>query len=304
MENVYELSGQFHGGYLTTCRFMVPTKDGASPKPIQIPLGMAQQYVQRISTEIGKMRDDEFAMRSPLQSDNFSKILPALTNFGIKPFGKIVIGNNTDYSQTTAGSVIPMMRLIIVRPDQVTELNVLVHESVHLSGLGPADNFAVLLEPTTLKPSGVRVLNSAWRKVVSAPVVKEHGRWDFNDNKFIWRGLFFEEAMAELVEIFLLRGIVLLPKPVIFKGKDLVFEVPIEYGHGVAGWGMLVLDSKCPGVVKAILDGVSGNASYEHLSRIIESTFPGLFDQLYRVSHADGLAYGTELILKHVAGNG
>jgi len=301
LKTVHSITGQAKGHFSTQCSFYLPVKDGKSPKPAEIDIKKAQAYVTSIATDITRVRQKERNKFKPLAAKDIEVALELLDAFAdIRPRGHAVVGyENSASAKTIAGKVSPLMRIAYIGPQHKDSIDVLIHEFAHLAGVGEVDRLSVLLDPLSLEPTSIRFLNSGWIRTTSAPVDCRNGKWDWNDPKFILKGHFFEEAMAQLVELRALTATKpILDKPVIFQGKDITFELPIQYGHCAVGWGIIQLERACPGVVKTLIAATTADADYPRLKSKLDMRFPGLFEFLYEITPSSELVVGVERILK------
>lgn len=306
MSTACEITMHKHGYFPVTCNFYAPIEVGKNPKRLFLEKEEAQSTGLGVMEALAAWRKQEKAKYPALSTVAADKVLQYLARVAdIRPRGHAVVGvhKSTD-EMTTAGSVDPLLRLLYITPRNEHNMITIMHEFAHLGSLGDTDHVSVLLDPGGSKTMSLRILGPGWKRTTFAPVRRLNEGWEWDDQNFVRKGFFFDEAMAQLVELRLVLAMQLqdkLDQPVVFRGRDMVFEVPVEYGHNVSGWGALLLDDACPGVVKTLIDGARGRVDYASLKRIIDKRFPGLFHKLYGVRRADGQAVATELILRRLS---
>jgi hypothetical protein len=290
------------GGIPVVCYFYKP---GALDQPA-IPTAIGEEYAIKISTIVAEriqaMRVDNVRGLPPVPSAKLAPVLELLRHYGIKPLGEFYIVSQVPHG--AAGMAISPTRHAITTAEGAENLEILIHEMVHLASNGDRDHMAVMLSegfPMTPRYCG-------WH--ITADLITgcdSNGKFTFKEDRTYSRGIFFEEATAELVP----QSLALQTNFKYFGGTtrytfgDKTIEVPGEFGENVAAWGMMMLNDKCPGVVEILLDGARGNVDYPRLKSAIENRYPGLFERLYRFTrelkdHRQGreLAIGTISILE------
>ncbi|HSH18269.1 MAG TPA: hypothetical protein VK978_02705 [Candidatus Saccharimonadales bacterium] len=184
-----------------------------------------------------------------------------------------------------------------------------MHELTHLATEGNRYRMAVMKAGgSDLSVAG---LSNGWARRKALRVKLVAGRWHFGSiDDCGSRGVFFEEATAEIVSLRWAwkHGLKGSEIPTTYAVGEKVFTLPPEFGEDVAAYGILALEQACPGVLQTLVDGARGKRDFRRLKQVIDNAFPGLFgelDELQRQSgewaHSRGLAAGTAMILERMS---
>jgi len=286
MKTLHSIVGYADDRHPTRYSFFLPTTPDNSPEPIALEVAKAQAITSRVTARLARAREVERAKHEPLDAELTNRILMALAGCAdIRPQGHAIAGYwNPTTEKMTAGEVAPALRIAYISPPLKKDIHAIIQQLTHLAGLGEVDDLSVLIDPQTTEPCSVKRLNLAWFRTVSAPAQYHDGRWVWNESSFIGKGNFFEEAMAQLVDLLTVTLLdPILKDPIIFESNGMVFELPPQYSHNVVGWSLLMLERSCPGVVEILIAGATGDADYPKLEAIIDARYPGLFADLYDI---------------------
>jgi hypothetical protein len=287
------------------CSFFVPSDDGrvalAQPLPTKLGTRIAPGCMQYVEAALAQ----DLASCRPLEDRiGFSKIL---ADAGLRPTGPLLV-SPSDPDKGVGGSCNPLTGAAKASDWGAdlfaTDPSVLIHEVAHSSARGEADDFGMLVRfADTIEAHGITSLTSGWTRRNRFALTREDGQPRFENAHSQYAGWWFEEAMAEVVQLSLTthEDDPRYDTPVVFSHDGTTFELPREYGHLVAGWSALLLERQCPGVVEYLYEGARGRVDRPRLRRLIDSRFPGLFGEL-DANPVDGpmLAAGALAILRRM----
>jgi hypothetical protein len=283
-------------------KFHMPTAVGEAPAYTDLPMSTAQIAAARASYALGILRKNCFNKLRPMRQKTIRKALLHLSQMkGInKPYGKMHVGDDR-HSTVNSGFCVALLRSVVISPLKQHDQPTILHELAHLAAIGRTDNIDVLVHPETAEYQGIMMSSHGWRRI-SAPVLEQNGRWLYHPKVTESGGFFFEEAMAELIELSIPLDQHEYREPVTFRGNELIFTIPVTFGHNIAAWSVTLLSKYCPNLIEVLLAGASTAADYTKLRQVVDRQFPGLFDKLYTVQPDDGLALGAEHILMAIDG--
>lgn len=311
-QTVYDLTARTPSGRIIELKFYTP--DGESNDPVRTSVNptMAYGLATLVERKIQKEFNEAISQTVPVDKGYLDPVLSDLASWGIYPVGTVVSAEQI--SRHIAGHVVNVTQVATVaRMDTLNypeyadlilvDPSVLAHELAHLAAVGEATQWSILIAQDT-NPMFIRAIEcdaSGWVRQPFKVKRDENNCWQSDLDPACERGWFFEEAMAEIVELHWhwSNDRKNFSEPTVYQVGDRIFDIPIEYGNSVAGWAMIMLEKRCPGLVETLLDGARNNVNYDRLKSVLDQASPTLFEKLYRINHAVSLVHGAALAIDY-----